>query len=665
MKKFRTALYGAAMVACLAAPATTAGAQPVGTLSLVGPAQATATVHFDVFLPLRNVDKLEALVKAQSDSTSSQYHQWLTPAQFGAQFGPSAATIKNVAAYLQSRGFTVKTYTRSVRVTGTAAQVNQNFGVHLVTAKSDAGTTHIVTNDSFTMPQALSSAGATILSFAPHVMHVYSTKTGNAPLQVGTKRDGSSAGTKNIQGYASNSPSSSTNNRYSATGTYWFDDLKEAYSYPSYTSTEGIGHTPTPITGVGVTIAALMSSDVLDSDIKANFDHENFSTISGNPDPTLFGRFYVNGGAAFGNGASLEASLDTQQELTGAPGANVVLIDIPDLSDGNVLAGYLDADEYNIASVVSSSFGECELFYFPQWNGGQDFTGVLRAEHELFLQGNSQGITFLASSGDSAGKECITPSYFSGGPAHFIPGVSTPASDPNVTAVGGTNLVTNYVQGSLDSAYAGENAWDDPEIPYDPYGVGVDAHGGVWGAGSGYSQMWAAPNYQSLVTTGSAGGRAVPDIGMQVGGCPGGIAADYHPAQNACNGNNNPLDGNGNNQRSAVVVAYGVGVGGGFYGVIGTSVSSPEFAGVVALLEEKMGRMGNLNPYIYHLAAAQAGGGATPSYHVNIPGYNGVVQTDLNSAYSLSVGVGTPIVNNFIGKPNVAVAGTPRTSSNP
>jgi subtilase family serine protease len=674
--KLRTALYGAAMIACVAAPVTSANAVPVGTLSLIGPAQTTAPVHFDVFLPLRNETQLDALLEAQQNPASAQYHKWLTPAQFGALFGPSAATLKSVASYLTSRGFTVnKVYTRSLRVTGTAAQITQNFGAKLVMAKSPDGASHIVTNDSFTMPSALSAAGAQIFSFAPHVMHADSMKVGG-PLSVGTTRSVSTPGSKNIQGYASNSATPSPDNRYSATGPYWFDDLKQAYQYPSARSVENANSDPRPINGTGVTIAALMGSDVLDSDIAAVFNHENWSTIARQPNPTLAGRFYVGGGAPFGNGDSLEASLDTQQELTGAPGANVVLVDVPDLSDGNVIAGYVDIDEYNFADVVSSSFGECELFYFPKYNGGQDYRGVLKTEHELFKQGNSQGITFLASSGDSAGKECTTPSYFTGGPAYFIPGIQTPAADPDVTAVGGTNLVTDYftppsssqnlapgpLVSTLNSAYAGENAWSDPEVPYDPYGVGTNAQGGVWGAGSGYSQMWSAPNYQSLVTTGSRM-RAVPDIGMQVGGCPG-TANDYHANHNECY-SNNPADGNGNPQRSAVVVAYGVGVGGGFYAVIGTSVSSPELASVVALMVEKNGRMGNINSYIYFQAAQQAINHGPPSYHTGIPGYNGVVNTDLNSAYSLSAGVGTPIVTNFIRKSNVQQAGPPQTLSNP
>lgn len=89
-----------------------------------------------------------------------------------------------------------------------------------------------------------------------------------------------------------------------------------------------------------------------------------------------------------------------------------------------MFAGYVNAIEANEVDAISSSFGECELFYFPQFNGGQDYRGMLKSKHELFMQGNARGITFLAASGDSGGKGCTTANYCSGGPAHFIAGLA-------------------------------------------------------------------------------------------------------------------------------------------------------------------------------------------------------------------------------------------------
>jgi subtilase family serine protease len=176
--------------------------------------------------------------------------------------------------------------------------------------------------------------------------------------------------------------------------------------------------------------------------------------------------------------------------------------------------------------------------------------------------------------------------------------------------------------------------------------------------------MWPAPAYQSLVATGSTA-RAVPDIGMQVGGCPGGISV-LNKKTMFCDGNNNPVDGDGNTDRSYGIFAIAVGDGGGFFGYIGTSLSSPEFAGALALLIEQNGRMGNVNEYLYQLAAKQAKSGKAATYlHTGIPGFNGLIQSNISATYNVSTGIGTPIVQSVVGVPSATPAGTPQTLSNP
>lgn len=634
----KLSLTGAALT--LAGAAVAAGPP---ALEFIGKPEAASQTSFEVALPLRNVDELHTLLTALHDPNNAQYHKWLTPAQFAQRFGTDKATMDSVAASLRARGLAVETHTRSLHVSGPVALVESTLGTHLQLARTETNArgARIAAEGALTLPHELAAAGATVMSFGPLEAHTMSH-------QVTGKLD------------------ATTNNRYGQDGGYWFDDLKQAYQYPSYQTmvTAADGSTQR-LDGTGATIGVLMSSDYLPSDVAAVFAHEKWKDKSGNPAPTLFEDIAVNGGGGLFGGAFAEVSIDTQSEITGAPGAHVILYDVPDLTDGNVFAGYVNAIESNQVDVISASFGECELFYFPKYNGGQDYRGVLQAEHELFLQGNAQGITFLASSGDSAGKGCTTVSYFDGEPASFIAGVETPAADPNVTAVGGGNLVTISEPGSLNAQYATENAWSDPEIPYDPYGVGNNASGGVWGAGSGVSKMWAAPDYQSLVDTGGATGRAVPDIGMHVGGCPGGISI-VNKKSGFCNGGNNPNNGNGNTDRSYGIFALAVGDGGGFFGFIGTSLSSPQFAGVLALLVEQNGRMGNVNNYLYNIAAQQASDGAVAEFlHTQIPGFNGLIQSNISPTYNASTGIGTPIVKALIGQASARSAGTPQTKSNP
>ena len=602
-------------------------------------ADSARPVAFDVMMPLRNRDKLEGFVADLHNPASPNFHKWLNPADFGMRFGPETSKVAAVAASLRAHGFNVTAQTRSLHVIGTAGQVETAFGTHLMVGRTQEGTTHLMQAGALRLPAEVAATGAQVFSFSPHVMHTDSVVV---------------SGKLNPQ------------NRYGATGPFWFTDLKQAYAYPSIQDSVKSYTTGkvTTLDGTGVTLGVLMSADIYDADIQAFFDHEAYHAITLKPTPKLFSRVFVNGGATTASPAAFEAALDTQQELTGAPGAHVILYDIPDLSDGNVSAGYITVDEQNAVDLVSSSFGGCERSYAPGYNNGQSYFGVLLAEHELFLQGNAQGITFMASSGDEAGKTCPTPNYAPGVNAVFQVGASTPATDPAVTAVGGTNLVTSATSGSIDSTYVGENAWIDQRLPFDFYGYGATVAYGDWGAGSGYSVLFARPTYQTLVTTGSTTKRATPDVGMMVGGCPGG-AADYVPSKNVCNGGNSPKNGSGNTDRSSAIVAFGIGLtGGGYYGVIGTSVASPEFAGATALLIERKGRMGNLNYYLYQLAASQAKGNGT-FFHTGIAGYNGIQDTNLNSAYSLSTGVGTPYVAEYVGAHGVPLAGTPLSVSNP
>ncbi len=620
------------LVALLAAGTLTLAQAHASTIRMTAAVAPSQVVGFNVILPLRDKAGLEALLKAQHDPKSPSFHRWITPQAFGLRFGPDAATMGKVAAEFASRGLDVAVQSRSLHVSGSATAINRALGTTLMIASVDGSTRRrMVAARAPVMPDAARQAGAMVLDFSADTRTAH---TFSHHVQL---------------------PAGGVDNRTSTTGGYWFTDLKQAYQYPSYQTKVTVNGKTERLDGTGATIGILMSSDIFDADVKMLFDHEKWSQNAGTADPTLFKRVYVQGGATTMSDALDEASLDVQQSLTGAPGAHVVLYDIPDLSDQSIVAGYITIDEANEADIVSSSFGGCELGYAED-------TYITEIEHELFEQGNAQGISFLASSGDEAGLECPTANYVTNMTnGNFVPSVSTPAADSNVTAVGGTNVVTKSTKGSLDSSYVRENAWSDPEIPYDIYGLGATVSGGSWGAGGGLSTLFSRPTYQLLSATGSTTARAIPDIGMQVGGCPAGIAIL------PCNGGNSPINGNGNTDRSYVIVA----INGKYEGLIGTSVSSPELAGATALLVEQYGRMGNLNAYIYGASALQVLNGDTSDsktsvFHRNIPGYNGVVANgSFGPDFNDTVGVGTPRVYRYVGASSARTAGLPQTPSNP
>lgn len=593
----------------------TSTAQAQRLLAPAGPAALTHSVQFDVFLPLQHTDELDQLLQEQKTPGSANYQKWLTPAEFRARFGPSATDLATLTDTLKFYGLTVtSTHSHGVKVQGTVAATQRAFGVALSNAFESNGSNRIIAAQGLTLPAALQRMGAQVVSFAP---------------------------LPQLQPHARIAKAAPAN-RYSAQGPYWFNDLKQAYDFPSYRS----------LTGAGRVIAIMAVSQYLPSDITAYFAHESTKSAPIAP-PTII-PFPIGGGSPAFNvnsGASLEVNLDIEQAGGMAPGATLVVVNLPDASDGSFIDGYLTLVEDNFADIVNTSFGGPEALYTAAYNGGVDFTGILRVFDDVFKQGNAEGITFVESSGDNGGLPVPPIAYFTTPPqtppivvGKFLPGVESYGDSPNVTSVGGTNLATTYDPPSLDSAYVSENAFDDTEVPYDPYGYGNLVAGGVWGSGGGKSVIFAKPPYQDFVNTHSST-RAMPDISLQMGGCPAGIAK-------SCNSTD-----------SAVVETFG----GALVGVIGTSISAPDFAGVLALKEQYLnGRLGNVNYDIYAIAAAEPGVGGTPFnlLHQGQPGSNGAFSTTA-SGYNLVLGVGTPLVKNFIFAPQLPAAGVPRTPSNP
>jgi len=614
-----TLMLGSALALAAAAPSLAAPRIEQG--ATVTAAAPTAPVDFEIYLPLRNKDELNSLLKAQQAPGGAQYHVWLTPAQFGARFGPTPDSVARAQAAARAAGLQVTaTRVRSFHVSGDAQHVNAFLHTTLNTVRSPAGSTRLMGSGPVTLPAGVQQEGGRVLDFTDMPLRrPYSVKLGPIPA-----------------------------NRSSVTGPYWFDDLKQAYDYPAYDHPVNVSQLG--LDGTGVNVAVLMSDLIYPGDVAAVFNHELFTVLTLKPVPTVT-TVTVDGGGTTGGPGSLEASLDVQQVLGGAPGATVTLVSIPDLSDAHIADGYNYIVSANTYDMVNSSFGGCELEYTAAYNDGTDYTYILQTLDEIFAQGNTQGITFVASSGDQAGLLCPNIAYSDGGSnGVFVLGVSTPADDPNVTAVGGGNLVTQTVPLSLTSAYNRESANADPLNPYDIYGTGYTVSGGFWGAGGGIGTIFAQPAYQVSTDTGSTSFRTVPDVGMQVGGCPGGAKS--------CS----PDD-------SSVVVAYN----GAFDSVIGTSVSSPEFVGALALLSESNHeRLGNVNYYLYAMGSSQTamgGNEAQPQfrfYRRSIPGFDGHYNGGTPSHnYNYIYGLGSPDIRKLFEMTNYPTAGLPQTSFNP
>jgi subtilase family serine protease len=628
----------------------------------LGSASPNASTHFSVYLPLTNQAALEKLVIDQTNSSSPSYHKWLTPAQFKAQFGPNLADKDKVKTALERAGFTVVAeHTQSMDVEGTVSAVERTFSTRLNQVRMPKGDLRFsALNHRLSLPAELAAAHAMIPSFAPHLAaHVHSEHV-------------ATAGT----GSALRSGAGSIDQRLSTADSFYYpNDMKEAYDFPSFTTSvvpkaQAPAGAPAQVVGLGAKIGILMSSTINPTDVARSFnssvsagsasDVQNYSGNTTVPVPTVTVVPVDGGSGAFStnNDAAGEASLDTQMSLGTAPGAKEYLYNIPDLADESILDGYSKIVDDNIVDVVSSSFGECEVDFIAAANGGVDFTYIMGLYHNQFVQGNAEGITFIASSGDNGAVDCTTPA-FDNHPTNgtnYILGVENPASDPNVTGVGGTNLTTVPTPTTNDAAYSVENANYDPRVPtFVDVGNGTGAVVGnnTWGSGGGYSIYFAKPSYQNQVNTGSTTVRAVPDVSLMMGGCPG--DADL-----------NAQDCTVLPRSAAIIWIDGVPSL-----LIGTSSSSPQMAGVIALSIELQGsRLGNINPQLYTLSALQsAASGKTASasqfYHRNISGNNNGYTVSPGQAYSPVLGNGTLFVKNFLQLQSVPVATTPSTVSNP
>ena len=615
-------------------------------LKLLAPAPASQPVQFDVVLPLRNTALLDQLLAAQQNPNSPFYHKWLTPGAFSAQFGPSMVTMNAAAGLLQMFGFQVTQRSRSIHVSGTTAQVNQVFGTTLQAAVDAFGQQRLVSASPIAWPGVLSTLGAIIPAFNPTAFQPRPSMRNGA---AGYMRNGAAGYMRNgAAGYGT------SGNLSTPPACLFYSDLKQAYDFPSYQTKIGQGAKAPRLDGTGTTVAVVMSSDVQDSDVSALFDATGFRATTGaSADPAIYSRVPVTGGNPYSatNPAAEEAALAVEQVLGAAPGSRLELYVTPDLSDQSLISALNQIDTDDSADVVSLSFGQCELYYTAAYNGGIDETPVLGIYSELFKQGNAEGITFVAASGDSGGNGCLSPSYFTGGTGTYVAGVSVPAADPDVTAVGGTNLVDAAAGGGTGAADAGENAWSAPAVPEDPYGLGVPGSGGLFGAGGGVSTLFAQPSWQEAVSTGSTSWRTVPDVGMHVGGCP-------TDALSPCNGGSSALDGSGNTDRSMLNMVWN----GAWDTAVGTSAAAPQFAGVVAMMVEMSGRQGNLNPTIYAMAQNQAAGGAG-AFHQSVPGFDGIAGNA--GSYNYTTGVGTLDVAQFLGLGAGSKAGTPGTPTNP
>ncbi|MHB1969461.1 MAG: S53 family peptidase [Acidimicrobiales bacterium] len=329
-----------------------------------------------------------------------------------------------------------------------------------------------------------------------------------------------------------------------------------------------------------------------------------------------------NGGAAkSGNayGWAEETSLDVETVHALAPGAtiNLVVAATNYGSDLNNAVSY--AVNNHLGDVLTMSYGSNEGSIAGGGNNIQ-----FQQANAIFAQAVAQKMSLFASSGDNGATGGLSQ-----------PNASYPASDPNVTATGGTDL---FVQGdqntkgktkTVSGSYTGETAWNDAVPSLCPFGC---AYGPFGATGGAPSVLFSAPSYQSsFINQSPASARWTSDVAFN--------ASVY----------------------TATMIYLGfLGSNSGFYFFGGTSEASPSWAAITADLDQAHGSdLGPMNPRLYGIAATSA---YSQDFHDVTVGSNGfplgAPGYPAGTSWDSPTGLGTPIVSGLI-----ASLGAPGTTT--
>lgn len=284
-----------------------------------------------------------------------------------------------------------------------------------------------------------------------------------------------------------------------------------------------------------------------------------------------------------------EISLDVEWAHAIAPGANIVLELAKDNSDVALISALNDAINNNRGDVISMSFGEADSCLGP------DLTA---AWHQAFVKASAKGITLFASAGDQGAAQgsCDGSSW--------IKAPSSPASDPLVVGVGGTELhAAGYCSANYGcdpttypafGTYQGEIGWNEG-LPYGDYG---DYWGyGTLAGGGGFSTVWSEPPYQQGTIHGGKQ-RGVADVSY-----------------------------NGSVLHGVLTYLNIPGIPVGWYRFGGTSAGAPQWAAIAAIADQFAGHdYGFINSALYKIG--QNAGDYLNTLHDVTSGTNSALEFD-------------------------------------
>jgi subtilase family serine protease len=547
-------------------------------------------------------------LKDLQDPKSANFHKWLTAVEIGQRFGPSDVDVSRLTAWLTEKGFSIHGVTPDgmlVEFDGNAGLVSKAFhtSIHNLSVN---GTAHIANVSDLQIPEALAPVVAGVMpvnDFKPHTMAV---RRGKA-----LKPSITAAGGYNLIGAA---------------------DLATIYNFnPLFKA---------GITGKGQTIVVIEDTDLWSVDDFTAF-RKAFGLTRPYPSGNLT-QIHPNCTDPGINGDDGEAAIDVEWATAAAPNASIVLASCADTSNaasgfGGFIALQNMLNNVNPPKVVSVSYGESEAE-----NGASSNLYITN----LYALGAAEGVSIFVSSGDEGAASSDADEANA---THGIT-VSGWTSTPNNVSVGGTDYgdsflgetgtyfnPTNLANYQTALSYVPEIPWNDScasQLIYLSSGfsspVGTD----------GFCNS-AAAQTEGLITTASGSGGP--------SGCATGAATTRGVVSGTCVGYpkpswqaglfGNPADGVRDIPDVSLFAANGV--WGHYYAVCysdtdtsrtggdagpctgdpstwagfgGTSVSSPIWAGIQALVNQYTGEpQGNPNPVLYAIANTEYGSSGSPS----------------------------------------------------
>ena len=554
----------------------TASAQDLGEID-----GAVSIEHIQLALrrPPERQAALDALVEAQNDPASPSFHQWLTPEQIGAEFGPAASDLTAIITYLQSEGFTVNGISQSqmwIDFAGSSSVVKRSLHTGLHRFRVHAGGVYTSATQAAELPAALLPAVAAIVSlsnFPFHAQHHLAPAytVGNAQL-VGAQ------------------------------------DFYTIYN--ELPLLQG----GAPINGTGQTIALIERTNINVDDVTAfrnsfevsppapilTVQHGSTSVVCGNPGITS-------------TDEETEAVLDTEWAGAVAPSASLLFMSCASSqsTDGILLSAESVIDD-NLAGILSLSYGESEL--------GEASLGSFISN--LYEQAAAQGQTVVVSSGDSGSDAESEGSNVArhglnvnvlGSSAYNISAGGTDFQDQfNQTIDGGSSYGVSAFWNATSSpgqltakGYVPETTWNSTCASSllnaakegrsaSPLALCDDAaqrnaYLEPMAGSGGQSLLNVRPTWQTgtvygLPSTSTYSGRLLPDISLFASDGVWGHLLSFYQSD-----------------RSSSMESGG-----------GTSFVAPQLAGVFALIAQKTrARVGLANVELYNLAGQQFG---TSSY---------------------------------------------------